>query len=318
MSPDPFSQAIPREVVGAFAGWVNNQGGPTHTQLDEAILNAGLDVPEGNPNKPTKMRQAFAEATQEQAVVLIQELVHAIRDHGFWGHSQYARNRETTKAALALIGGTVSDEGFLTWPYSAGDAIMANVPADAPPVFTPRTTLTIAEPTPAPPPPVAQSAGSTNLSHERLLWLLRRVPASFSALVAGRRSGHDPLVLADEYDLQDATETALRLLYNDVRPEERSPSYGGSSTTQDFLLFEVKTMVEIKVTRPGRGNVKIREEIDVDSMAYLAHPNVDRMVFVVYDLAATISNPPGFEHDLSTPINDHERDTLVVPWPYPG
>ena len=41
------------------------------------------------------------------------------------------------------------------------------------------------------------------------------------------------------------------------------------------------------------------------------------MVFVVFDIAATITNPQGFEHDLSTSINGHERDTLVVPWPFP-
>ena len=76
-------------------------------------------------------------------------------------------------------------------------------------------------------------------------------------------------------------------------------------------------MVEIKVTRPGRGNVRIREEIDIDSMAYLRHPDVNRMVFVVFDIAATITNPQGFEHDLSTSINGHARDTLVVPWPFP-
>lgn len=311
------SEGVPREVVGAFTGWVNNSGGPTHSQLDEAILNAGLEVPEGAPNKVGKIRLAFEQATPEQGRRLVEELVHTLREADFWGHGGFTRNAQLTRAALARIGGTVSEEGFLSWGYSPGEVITAGIPIGAAPILTPRTTLTVNEAPSAEPPPVAQSAGSTNLSHERLLWLLRRVPASFSALVAGRRSGHDPLVLADEYDLQDATETALRLLYNDVRPEERSPSYAGSSTTQDFLLFEVRTMVEIKVTRAGRGNVRIREEIDIDSMAYLAHPNVDRMVFVVYDLAATISNPSGFEHDLSTPINGHDRDTLVVPWPYP-
>ncbi|WP_395640034.1 hypothetical protein [Pseudolysinimonas sp.] len=304
---------VPRELVGAFTGWVNNSGGPTHTQLDKAILNAGLDVPDGAPNKVAKIRQVFDHASPEDGRRLVEELIHTLRDTGFWGHNAYDRNVAVTRAALARIGGTVSDEGFLEWGYSPGEVIAASTPPDAPPVFTPRTTLT----TPEPAPPVARSAGSTNVSHERLLWLLRRVPASFSALVSARRSGHDSLALADEYDLQDATEVALRLLYNDVRTEERTPSYAGSSTTQDFLLFEVKTMVEIKVTRRGRGNVRIREEIDIDSMAYLAHPNVDRMVFVVYDLAATITNPQGFEHDLSTPINGHARDALVVPWPYP-
>ena len=32
---------------------------------------------------------------------------------------------------------------------------------------------------------------------------------------------------------------------------------------------------------------------------------------------ATISNPAGFQRDLSEPFNGVPRDTLVVPWPYP-
>lgn len=317
--PQPVGAAapIPREVVGALSGWVNSQGGPTHTQLDEAILNAGINVPEA-PNKPTKVRRAFEDATPEQGRRLVEELIHIIRDNGYWDHHQFERNNGLTKAAVAQIGGTISDEGFLTWDYSAGDAIAAHTPTGASPIVAPRTGIAVPAPTPAPAPPLAQASDPTVPSHERLLWFLRRVPASFSALVRGRRAGHAPLVLRDEYDLQDATETALRLLYDDVRPEERTPSYAGSSTTQDFLLREVNTMVEIKVTRPGRGNVQIRDEILIDSETYRAHPNVDRMVFVVFDIAGTITNAAGFERDLSSPIDGYPRDTIVVPWPYPA
>lgn len=316
--PTPSIQPVPREVVGALASWVSNQGGPTHTQLEEAILNAGLDVPEGAPNKPTKVRRAFDNATPEQGRRLVDELIHVIRDGGYWDHRDFERTVLRTKAAVALIGGIISDEGFLSWGYSAPDAVVAQSPAEGPGVFAPRTPLTAPEPAPILAPPLAQAGDPAIPSHERLLWLLRRVPASFGALVGDRRAGHDPLLLRDEYDLQDATETALRLLFDDVRPEERSPSYAGSSTTQDFLLFEVKTMVEIKVTRRGRGNVAIRDEVVIDSEVYRAHPDVERMVFVVYDIAATITNHAGFEHDLSQPIDGYPRDTLVVPWPFPA
>lgn len=315
MQANPQNPGVPREVVGAFVGWVNNSNGPTHTQLDEAIMSAGLDVPEGAPNKPTKLRQAFDQANHDQGFLLIEELVHVLREQRFWGNSNYERQQQVTIAAMARIGGAISDEGFLSWGNSVGDVIAAGIPAGAPPVFTPRTTLTLPEPAPAP--PLAQASDPTLPSHEHLLWLVRRVPASFRPLVTGRRVGHDALVLADEYDLQDSTEVALRLAYDDVRPEERTPSYAGSSTTQDFLLFDVNTMVEIKVTKPGRGVVPIRNEIVIDSEAYRRHPDVRRMVFVVFDIHSTIGNPAGFERDLSDPIDGYPRDTLVVPWPYP-
>lgn len=45
-----------------------------------------------------------------------------------------------------------------------------------------------------------------------------------------------PLRIQDGYDVQDAVEFVLRGLYNDVRPEERTPSTAGSSNNIDFLL----------------------------------------------------------------------------------
>ena len=73
---------------------------------------------------------------------------------------------------------------------------------------------------------------------------------------------------------------------------------------------------EVKVTAPGRRNRHIKEEIIVDSEAYQTHPDVERMVFVVYDLASTITNPRGFESDLSRIFDGYPRDVLAVPWPY--
>lgn len=55
-------------------------------------------------------------------------------------------------------------------------------------------------------------------------------PSSRSARVQG----------GDEYDLQDLVESLLRFLYNDVRPEERTPSYAGSSSVMDFLLRDAE------------------------------------------------------------------------------
>lgn len=312
----PINLPVPREIVGGISAVFNGGDGPSAQHIDSAMDLSGIDPTKFTGNKSVRVRGALTEPPAKNSWALLDELIHITRDQGYFGSPPLPRALVQLQAAIALHGGNLTDDGFLTWGTPVGDAIRPAL-VDQPAVEPPRASLT--SPT-AGPPPLASRADLTTPAHERLLWLLRRVPQSFTPLVARRRSGHDPLKLRDEYDLQDATEVALRLLYNDVRPEERTPSYGGSSTTQDFLLFEVKTMVEIKVTRhtPFRGNVKIREEIDVDSMAYLAHPNVERMVFVVYDIAATITNPRGFEHDLSTPINGRNRDTLVVSWPYPN
>ncbi|MEV8172423.1 hypothetical protein [Microbacterium sp. NPDC077486] len=93
-------------------------------------------------------------------------------------------------------------------------------------------------------------------------------------------------------------------------------SHGGAPSTPDFVLPEVQTAVEVKVTYPGRKNTQVSKEIIHDNETYLKRPYVHRLVFVVYDLANTIVNPPGFESDLGGSISGHPRDTLVVEWPH--
>jgi len=324
MTPTGRPPTVRPEVVGALASWVENGDGPSHPRLDRAIQLAGLQVPEAR-NKPTKVRLAFERATVVQGRALIEQLIDVIRDGRYWARDDFAQQVAMTRAALGLIGGQVSDEGFLTWNYSAGDAITSGIPAGVPPVPGAVTTLT-APPSPSAPADAAPTSGfvrpgttrQPSPSHDRLLSILRRVPASLKPLVGERRTDQTPLRMKSEYDLQDAVEMALRLVYDDVRPEERAPSYGGSSSTPDFVLPEVRTAVEIKVTYPGRKSGQVSKEIIHDTETYLKHPDVHRLVFVVYDLATTIVNPPGFERDLGSSINGHPRDTLVVEWPYPA
>jgi REase_DpnII-MboI len=302
---DVTRTVVPQELVGALAGWFDGGSGPSHTKLDAAILSAGLDVPRDAPNKATKLARAFRSATPEQGRRLVEELIHTLRDGGFMDLEHYANQLRRTRGAIALTGGTLTEEGFLHWTQ--------------PPATQVRTSPAAVGPATVPPPAEAAPRSPAGLplpSHERLLSILRRVPEAFRPLVRERRRGHTSLELVDEYDLQDAAETALRLIYDDVRPEERTPSYAGSSTTQDFLLRDVHTMVEIKVTRAGRRNVQVRDEITVDTESYRRHPDVRRMVFAVYDIGSTITNPRGFERDLSRRVDGMRRDVLVVPWPY--
>lgn len=304
--PSP-ANAVPPELIGALASTFANAGGPSHSILDDAINAAGLPIPVNPGNKSRKVRAAFDGASPAQARALVEHLVHVIRDNGYYDLPAHETELRRTQAAVSLVGGTLSDEGFLTWE---------SVPTSSRPVTAP------APPHAASPvvaPPAVGRPGSQHLAmptHERLLSILRRLPGALKPLVGSRRVDQTSLVMSTEYDLQDAVEIALRLVYDDVRPEERAPSFAGSSTTPDFLLPEVRTAIEVKVTRAGRTNVHVKGEILIDTESYLRHPDVHRLVFVVYDLAGTITNPAGFERDLSQPINGHPRDTLVVDWPY--
>jgi hypothetical protein len=141
------------------------------------------------------------------------------------------------------------------------------------------------------------------------------MPQASRVLSVRSRVGRTALRLDDEYDLQDLTEFTLRLLYRDVRPEEWTPSYGRSSSRIDFLIKEARAANEVKVTYAGRADKQIGNEIILDQAHYRAHPDVDHLVAVVYDLAGTFKNAPGFEHDLSAPSDQLSCRVVVVPWP---
>ena len=64
-----------------------------------------------------------------------------------------------------------------------------------------------------------------------------------------RRKGAQPLTFANEYDVQDPLHALLRPWVADIRPEEFTPSYAGSSTRMDFLLPAYRVVIETKIVR---------------------------------------------------------------------
>jgi hypothetical protein len=70
---------------------------------------------------------------------------------------------------------------------------------------------------------------------ELVMHLCRRFPRYVRRLVE-RHAGRPALAIADEYDLQDHVHALPRLHFDDVRPEEWTPSYAWSRTRMDFLL----------------------------------------------------------------------------------
>ncbi len=55
-----------------------------------------------------------------------------------------------------------------------------------------------------------------------------------------RHGGRDTLDVNDEYDVQDLLHALLHIYFNDIRPEEWTPSYAGGSRRVDFLLKKKK------------------------------------------------------------------------------
>lgn len=114
-----------------------------------------------------------------------------------------------------------------------------------------------------------------------------------------RRQNRPTLEIVDEYDAQDLLHALLRLHFDDIRPEEWTPSYAGGSARMDFLLKEEQIVVEAKMTRAGLGAKEASEQLIIDAARYSGHPDCKTLVCFVYDPTSLIKNPRGVERDLT-------------------
>jgi len=116
-----------------------------------------------------------------------------------------------------------------------------------------------------------------------------------------RQRGRAPLVVIDdEYDVQDLLHGVLTLFFDDIRPEEWTPSYAGSATRMDFLLPELAVVIEVKYARESKDVKRIGDEVIVDVTHYATHPKCNHMFVLIYDPKRVLSNPRGIEKDLQT------------------
>lgn len=119
-----------------------------------------------------------------------------------------------------------------------------------------------------------------------------------------RYNKRDTILINDEYDVQDLLHGLLKIQFQDVRPEEYTPSYAGSSTRVDFLLKREKIVIEVKKTREGLTDKKIGDQLILDTQHYKAHPDCKHLICFVYDPEGRIQNPRGLESDLNNISNE--------------
>ncbi len=140
---------------------------------------------------------------------------------------------------------------------------------------------------------------------------LVNILSSFHKVARQLRSRHNnrnTIEIEDEYDVQDLLHALLRLHFDDVRPEEWTPSYAGGSKRMDFLLKDENIVIEVKKTRIGLADKAVGEQLIVDIECYKNHPNCERLICFVYDPEGRIGNPVGIENDLV----QQSRDNLEV------
>jgi hypothetical protein len=105
----------------------------------------------------------------------------------------------------------------------------------------------------------------------------------------------------------------LKVLFDDVRPEEVAPSYAGASSRLDFLLKSEELVVEAKMASARLRDKTVGEQLIVDIQRYQSHPSCEKLICFVYDPEGCIRNPGGLENDLSGKNGRIEVLVVVAP-----
>jgi REase_DpnII-MboI len=138
--------------------------------------------------------------------------------------------------------------------------------------------------------------------------IFRRFPLVAHQLLK-RHDQRGTLEITDEYDVQDLLHALLLVFFDDVRPEEWTPSYAGRKTRADFLLKKERIIVEAKMTREDLKQKQVVEQLIVDRAHYATHPDCELLLCFVYDPERRLDNPRAIESDLST---DEPAPSMLV------
>lgn len=136
---------------------------------------------------------------------------------------------------------------------------------------------------------------------------------SVARTLEDRRSGREPLLIQDEYDVQYIFAALLTTRFDDVRPEDWIPSYAGSASRVDFFLKNESVFFETKMTRGALTDRKLGDELIIDIEHYKQRPDCKALVCFVYDPKQFLKNPRGLENDLSKQADGFEVRVIVRP-----
>lgn len=136
---------------------------------------------------------------------------------------------------------------------------------------------------------------------------------SVARQLSKRHENRDTILLKDEYDVQDLLHGILCIFFDDIRPEEWTPSYAGKSSRMDFLLKDFGIVIETKMTRKGLGSKEIGTQLIDDIARYRQHQDCNTLVCFVYDPEGLLVNPAGLEKDLSSEQNDFYIKVIIAP-----
>jgi len=270
---------LPAAVCAAVGDVIQNRG--SHQTLNALFERAGAPGPPPDLAHHTKWKNWLLRAGDDPSIDGLKVLALVVEEFMDVQPPPDAPEFESWQSSRARIVNVLEEYGLR---YYRGGRILPN---GAPPPSVSFEPVQSANQGPRKPASV----------HELLITLVRGLPRAMHPLT-NRRRGATALTFQSEYDIQDLLHAILRPWIADIRPEEFTPSYAGSSTRMDFLLPAHNLVLELKLVRDRAHGRKIGDELIIDIEHYRRHPNCETLWCVIYDPNHFLPNATGLVSDL--------------------
>ncbi|MEX0715211.1 MAG: hypothetical protein WD066_01420 [Planctomycetaceae bacterium] len=251
----------------------------SHASLDALFISAGAPGEPPPSAHHSKWKEWLFRAGQDpntdSLVVLgnvLEEFMDLAPEEGSEEHGRWKANRARVEAAL-------EDNGLRYFRFGR---VLPQGEAPADPAQSQAKSQTVSKPQ----------------TVEELLGILVRGLRRAMHPLTHRRKGSQALSFGSEYDVQDLLHALLRPWISDIRPEEFTPSYAGSSTRMDFLLPSYSLVIETKIIRDRAHARRVGDELIIDIEHYRRHPACKTLWCAIYDPDHLITNADGLCSDL--------------------
>lgn len=152
---------------------------------------------------------------------------------------------------------------------------------------------------------VNPASSSTNKQMEILTNIFQNF-YRFANQLQDRQKNADPIIIEDEYVLQDFVHAILRLHFNLVEKEFPLPTYCGKASRIDFYLKEERIGIEVKFASKNLMEDKLRKQLIEDKEQYMKSGFFDEIVFFVYNPQMALNKP-----EVLNDIEEHTKGCVV-------
>ncbi len=147
--------------------------------------------------------------------------------------------------------------------------------------------------------------------HQLLERVIKGLPRAIYPF-RNRRKNKVAIEFSDEYDVQDLFYTLLLPWVDDIRAEEHTPSFAGSSARPDFELRAHSIICELKYIRDRSHAKKVCDELLVDISRYGETGDWQTLYIIIYDPGKHLRNPAGVKADLESKSDKLEIKTYIL------